>query len=85
MQLITVSYGIKYSGCSKLTLTVTFVNCINHNFKMHLSTDPDQLLTPEFSKLKNNNNKTHNVFFPKEKCFVSKICNLKCIQALKIF
>lgn len=66
-KLITVLHHITCLGCSKLTLTITFVNCINRHFKMHLSMDCTQLRTQDSSKL------TAPSFSPKEKYFVAKL------------
>lgn len=52
MQMTKVSYHIKYSSYFKLTLTVTLVKHTNHNFRIHLPMDDNQLITQKFSKLK---------------------------------
>lgn len=67
MKLITVLHHIMYLGRSKLTLSITFVNCIHRHFKMHLSMDCTQLRTQDSSKL------TAPSFSPTEKYFVAKL------------
>lgn len=77
--MITVSYHIRYSSYFKLILTVTLVNHINHNFRIHLPMDDNQLITKKFSELKKSTS-----FSSRDKCLVFKICNSDMPQSMKI-
>lgn len=78
MQMITVSYHIRFSSYFKLILAITLVNHINHNLRIHLPMDDNQLITQKFNELKKSIS-----FSSRDKCLLSKICNWDMPQSIK--